>query len=93
MKFLIYFPHKRLSTLGHSLYKICRLVFKPLLVNRLWILWYAVFNSSRVRISKVPHEWCLNRNMVGHKYIFVASAVCDWKPSFFISVKFPCQIH
>ena len=38
------------------------LVFKSLLVKRLWSLWYAVFNSNPFAFSKVPHEWCLNHN-------------------------------
>ena len=43
---------KFLSTLGHSFYIMCRLGFKPLLVNRLWSFWYAVFKSIHVSVFK-----------------------------------------
>ena len=59
-----------LSTFWHSLSRMCRLGFKLLLVKRLCSLWYGVFNSSHVHISKAPYEWCLNHNGRPPIYIF-----------------------
>ena len=43
---LLTYLMKVLITLVHSLSRMCRLGFKPLLVNMLWSFWSAVFKSS-----------------------------------------------